>query len=239
MPPDKIKKESDYFSFKEHSMPIGDVTVCNYKGWSGLEIFKFLMPREKKITNSLINEFKPELINKEKIFFTTNGDIELQSDEFNFVLKKNDAVDFTNEQNYSFKSMKDTSIFMISSKNSKELSNKSNAFNFEKDIEKKDLWGGQIISRPYEGKELTLVLFELKPGFKFEDKGHANEQITWLIDGEMNFFSDNKKQSLNSDTGVSIGPNHFHGGISKGAIGFDAFFPKRFEKKYKNNQSKS
>ena len=149
-------------------------------------------------------------------------------------MKKNDAVDFANEQNYSFKSMKDTSIFMISSKNSKELSNKSNAFNFDKDIEKKDLWGGQIISRPYEGKELTLVLFELKDGFKFNDKGHPNQQITWLIDGEMSFYSDNKEQLLNTDIGVSIGPNHSHGGISKGAMGFDAFFPKRVEEKYKN-----
>ena len=79
MTPDKIKKESEYFSFKELTMTIGDVTVCNYKGWSGLEIFKFLLPKEKKITNSLINDFKPELINKEKIFFTTNGNIKLES----------------------------------------------------------------------------------------------------------------------------------------------------------------
>ena len=50
----------------------------------------------------------------------------------------------------------------------------------------------------------------------------------------MDFYSDNKEQLLNTDIGVSIGPNHSHGGVSKGAMGFDAFFPKRVEKKYKN-----
>ena len=123
---------------------------------------------------------------------------------------------------------------MISSRKSKKVDGKSVAFNFIKDVEKKDLWGGEIISRPYEGKELTLVLFELKQGFKFKDNGHPNQQITWLVEGEMIFHSDNIEKLLNKDTGVSIGPNHAHGGISKGAMGFDAFFPKRVEQKYKN-----
>ena len=43
-----------------------------------------------------------------------------------------------------------------------------------------------------------------------------------------------KKKLLKVDEGTSIGKNHFHGGISNGAIGFDAFFPKRDETKYKN-----
>ena len=226
--------KSEYFSFEKLKMSLSDVAVCNYIGWSGLEIFKFLIPKGKSITNSLVNDFKTELVNKEKIFFTFDGDIELESDEFNFVLERFDAIDFKNEQKYKFKSLKDTSIFMISSKNSKKIEEKSIAFNFEKDVEKKDLWGGQIISRPYEGKEFTLVLFELKTGFKFSDKGHPNQQITWVVDGEMDFYSDNKEQLLNTDIGVSIGPNHSHGGVSKGAIGFDAFFPKRVEEKYKN-----
>ena len=79
---------------------------------------------------------------------------------------------------------------------------------------------------------MTLVLFDLKPGFKFEDKGHANEQITWLTNGEMAFYSNGNKKTLTADIGVSIGPNHVHGGVSKGALGFDAFFPKRIEEKY-------
>ncbi len=226
--------KSEYFSFSELLIPLYDLKVSNYSGWSGLEVFKFYLPKGKSLTNSIINEFKPDLINKEKIFFTSEGEIELKSKEFSLKLDKFDTIDFNNEQEYMFNSLNNTNIFMISSKKSKIIDEKSIAFNFKKDVEKRDLWGGQIISRPYEGKELTLVLFELKEGFKFDDKGHPNQQVTWLVDGEMDFYSDNKEQLLNSDNGVSIGPNHSHGGISKGAMGFDAFFPKRVEQKYKN-----
>ena len=31
---------------------------------------------------------------------------------------------------------------------------------------------------------------------------------------------------------IDIGPKHPHGGVSNGAIGFDAFYPKREEQKY-------
>ena len=46
------------------------------------------------------------------------------------------------------------------------------------------------------------------------------------------------KKTLTSDVGVSIGPNHIHGSVSGGALGFDAFFPKRIEEKYKKNLNK-
>ena len=96
------------------------------------------------------------------------------------------------------------------------------------------MWGGQCISRLYESRELTIVLFDLKNGFEFEDKGHANEQITWLIDGKMNFYSNGISKTLTPENGgIDIGPHHVHGGVSEGAIGFDAFFPKRQEAKYK------
>jgi len=124
---------------------------------------------------------------------------------------------------------------MVSSEKSKPLNEKTNYFSFLKDIKPRDLWGGQIISRPYEGKEITLVLFDLKAGFKFNDKGHPNEQITWLTNGKMNFYANNQKDTLLENYGISIGPNHIHGGMSEGAIGFDAFFPKRDEEKYRKN----
>jgi len=107
-------------------------------------------------------------------------------------------------------------------------------FNFKKDIQIIDLWGGKIISRPYEGKKLNLVLFEIKKGFTFQDQGHYNEQLTWLVDGSMNFYVKDLKKTLSSNEGVDIGPYDLHGGVSDSAIGFDAFFPKREEKKYKN-----
>ena len=228
-----MKENSIYFNFKELSKPIGKVTAFNFIGWSGLYVVKFFIPKGERITNFLIDEFYPDINKKEKIFFTTDGNIKFKSIEFQSAFDKFDAINIISEaQNYNFESLKDTNIFMISSKESKVYNEKPFFFNFKKDIEARDLWGGKIISRPYEGKELTLVLFDIKPEFKFEDKGHANEQITWLTQGEMSFYANGKKKILKSDLGVSIGSNHLHGGISNGALGFDAFFPKRIEAKY-------
>ena len=234
-----MEKNSKYFSFKDLPKSIDNIEFFNYVGWSGLYVTKFLIPCGGKLTNLQLNNLFSDLNNKEKIFVTTKGNIEFKSDELDVRLNDLDAIDLLSEKkNYSFNSLNDSTIFMISSKGSKICKGDPVCFNFKKDLEPRDLWGGQIISRPYEGKELTVVLFDIKPGFKFEDKGHPNEQITWLIDGEMAFYSNGIKKKLTSDLAVSIGPHHIHGGVSEGAIGFDAFFPKRIEKKYKKDLKK-
>lgn len=228
--------DSNFFDFEKLSNPIDQGTVFNYKGWSGLYAAKFILPKGKKIDSFSVDKFYPDLINKEKIFVTTEGNIHLKSDLIDKEFNKFDAVDFVSgNEKYSFISSEDTSFFMICASKSKIHKDKSFCFNFKKDIEARNLWGGQIISRPYEGKELTLVLFDLKPGFQFEDKGHINEQITWLTNGEMDFYANGIKKTLKTNIGVSIGANHVHGGISNGALGFDAFYPKRVEGKYKKN----
>ena len=230
-----MKIDSNYFNFYDTSRTI-DESVCNYLGWSGLVVAKFSLPEGKKINSESIDELYPELKNKEKIFVTTEGNIKFSSTEINKNLNEFDAVDFiSGQKKYSFSSLKETSFFMIGANKAKIYNEDSIFFNFKKDIEAKNLWGGQIISRPYEGKDLTLVLFDLKPGFKFEDKGHINEQITWLTNGEMNFYANGIKKKLQTNVGVSIGPNQVHGGLSNGALGFDAFYPKRSEVKYKTN----
>jgi len=230
------ENKSKYFDFKKLSRLIDNITAYEYNGWNGLKVTKFYLPAKTTITNLLIDQNYPDLIKKEKIFVTTQGNLKLKSDKLDTLFKEFDAIDFTSSsQNYNFNSLKDTTVFMIGAKESKFSEGKANFFNFKKDIKAKDFWGGQIISRPYEGKDLTLVLFDLKPGFKFEDKGHANEQITWLTEGLMEFYADDKKKTITPDIGVDIGPNHVHGGVSSGAIGFDAFFPKRQEIKYKKN----
>ena len=38
-----MNKETVYFNFKELSKPIGEATVFNYVGWSGLHVTKFYM----------------------------------------------------------------------------------------------------------------------------------------------------------------------------------------------------
>jgi len=230
------KNKSKYFDFKKLSRSIENIIAYEYIGWNGLNVTKFYLPAKTNISNSLIDQHYPDLIKKEKIFVTTQGNLKLESDKLNTLFKEFDAVDFASaRQNYTFNSLEDTTIFMIGAKDSKFNDSKNNFFNFKKDIKAKDLWGGQIISRPYEGIDLTLVLFDLKPGFKFEDKGHSNEQITWLTKGLMEFYANGEKKTITPDIGVDIGPNHVHGGVSSGAMGFDAFFPKRQETKYKKN----
>ena len=228
-----METNSKYFTLKNPLNIIGESKFINYTGWSGLNLVKFILKKNDTINFSMLNEIFPDLSNKEKIFFTTVGNINFDYSKKNINLNKFDAIDLNSAKDYSFNSSENTTLFMISSNKSKTSDNRSFCFNFKKDIEARNLWGGKIISRPYEGQDLTIVLFELKPGFKFEDKGHQNEQITWLTEGEMDFYSDGIKKNLKTDMGVSIGPNHIHGGLSNGAIGFDAFFPKRVEKKYK------
>ena len=49
----------------------------------------------------------------------------------------------------------------------------------------------------------------------------------------MNFYSDNLKNKLTTKKGIDIGCFHKHGGVSNGAIGFDAFFLKEMKKNIK------
>ena len=230
---------SNYFTFKDNLKFINKVEYFNYIGWSGLYITKFLIPQTHSLTDLQLSELFPDLKDKEKIFVTTKGGIQFKSNKLNTMLDELGAIHlFSETKGFSFNALQDSCIFMISSKNLKSCNDEPTFFNFKKDLDAIDLWGGQIISRPYEGKELTVVFFDLKPGFKFEDKGHTNEQITWLTEGEMDFYANGEKKTLTSDVGVSIGPNHIHGGVSGGALGFDAFFPKRIEEKYKKNLNK-
>jgi quercetin dioxygenase-like cupin family protein len=230
---------TNYFDFRNELTSKNNLDYCSYTGWSGLQVVRFSMSKSTKINSIQLNETFSHLKEKEKIFICTKGNIKFKSDDLETDLIEFDAIDSVSEDiNYEFNALKDSSIFMISSCKAMTSKGKCIHFNFKKDVEAKNLWGGQIISRPYEGKELTVVLFDLKPGFKFEDKGHANEQITWLTEGEMDFYSNNTKKLLKTDLGVSIGPYHVHGGISAGALGFDAFFPKRVEEKYKKDQNK-
>ena len=177
--------KSKYFNFKG-SLKSNDHFISEYKGWNSLLVTKFDIKKGKVLDSSHINSRYPELNGKQKIFVATKGVLQIKYDGSESLLREYDAVDFvSSSQKYEMKIKEDAVIFMISAKNLVNQSGKPVFFNFKKDIEIKDLWGGQCISRPYEGSGLTLVLFDLKPGFKFEDKGHKNEQITWLIFGKM------------------------------------------------------
>tara|TARA_B100000579_G_scaffold363889_1_gene322613 strand:+ start:101 stop:826 length:726 start_codon:yes stop_codon:yes gene_type:complete len=232
MPQSKKTLNSKFFQFIPKK--INDkIDLSTYEGWNKSLIIKIFLKRGSIIDSIFIRENFPKIIDKEKMFINTHGLSIFKSKTKTINLKKFDALNISSDNiNYEIKSIEDSILYIVSSENFKKRTSESEYFNFKKDIKAIDIWGGQCISRPYSGANLNVVLFDLKPGFKFNDKGHTNEQITWLIDGSMDFYCNHIKEELTDLKGVDIGPNHEHGGISNGAIGFDAFFPKREEGKY-------
>ena len=228
------KVKSNFFRF-DKKFASDDLKVSNYLGWNSLNIAKFDIIKNTTLNNVKIDSWYPNLKKEQKIFLVTKGSLEFNIENKKNILTKFDAFDLnTKNLNYEISVNENSTFFIIGASNSNKLTEKNFCFNFKKDLETKDLWGGQCISRPYEGSGLTLVLFDLKNGFEFEDKGHINEQITWLIEGKMNFYADGQSKILTPENGgIDIGPYHVHGGVSGGAIGFDAFFPKREETKYR------
>ena len=228
------KYNSNFFKFSPKRSE-KSLELSSYNGWNKSLIIKILCNSSKIINNFFIKKNFPQILNKEKIFIFVSGKSKFTSNTKSFNLKKLDAICiFSDNFHYNFDCKKNTLLFIVSSEKFKKRKKKSIYFNFKKSIKAIDIWGGQCISRPYSGVDLNVVMFDLKRGFKFNDKGHSNEQITWLVSGSMNFYSGNLKNKLTKQKGIDIGSFHEHGGVSNGAIGFDAFFPKRLEKKYQH-----
>ena len=70
---------------------------------------------------------------------------------------------FSDEINYEIRCLENSEFYLISCEKFKKINEDFVYFNFEKNIKSKDIWGGQCISRPFVGKEINLVLFDLKP----------------------------------------------------------------------------
>ena len=227
------KNKSTYFEFEK----IANLELTNfakYTGWNNLIIVKINLKKDKILAHDFINSEISETYNKEKILVVVKGALKFSFKKKEYFLKEFDVVNFFVGE-YEIESQENTEAYLISAKDLTDQDKDSIFFNFKNDIKPVDLWGGQCISRIYAGENLNLVLFDLKPGFQFNDKGHSNEQITWVVEGEMDFYANKLKKKLNISNAVDIGRNHEHGGISNGALGFDAFYPKREEEKYKKN----
>lgn len=228
------KINSKFFKFTNSQIE-NNIKISSYYGWNKCLISKIIFKNSDKIDNFFIKKNFSNIVNKEKIFIITSGKSKFKSKKKNLNLKKFDAISiFSDNFDYSFECKKDTQLFIVSSEKFKKKKHKCVFFNFKKNIKIIDIWGGQCLSRPYTGIDLNIVMFDLKKGFKFNDKGHSNEQITWLVSGSMRFYSGQLKDKLTNKNGIDIGPFHKHGGLSNGAIGFDAFFPQRIEKKYQH-----
>ena len=225
--------QSKYFEFKSELVN-NNFSLSEFKGWNGLIIMKLDCPKDLNIKNDLINSKYIDISEKEKIIVAIKGEVEVKLNHQSFVLKEFDSLNLnSSDSKFEIKSILDSQIFIISAEDLKPQKKNPIFFNFMKDIDPKDIWGGQCISRVFNGDSLNLVLFDLKSGFKFHDEGHMNEQLTWVIEGEMDFYVNKLKNKLSSGSGVDIASFDVHGGISNGAVGFDAFYPKRGEKIYK------
>ena len=227
------KDKSTYFEFEK----IANLELTNfakYTGWNNLIVIKINLKKDKILAHDFINSEISETYNKEKILVVVKGALKFSFKKKEYFLKEFDVVNFFAGE-YEIESQENTEAYLISAKDLTDQNKDSIFFNFKNDIKPVDLWGGQCISRIYAGENLNLVLFDLKPGFQFNDKGHSNEQITWVVEGEMDFYANKFEKKLNRSNAVDIGRNHEHGGISNGALGFDAFYPKREEEKYKKN----
>ena len=227
----KNNKKSFFFKFKKKKE--NSNYLINYlQGWSGIELFKIEIKK-----NNVFNSSDLSVYSKFKKFeynlLLKNGSVIFQNKKKKINLKQNDLFTLqTTSDDISIKAKKKSNVFIVRTK-IKNSQNKSKKYNFIKNIKPRNLWGGKCISRLLQTKNITIVMFNLKKNFQFYDKGHHNEQITWLFKGKMKFFISKNSRILTSDHGVDIGKYITHGGISSGAIGFDIFFPKRKEQKYK------
>ena len=231
------KNKSTFFDFKNIFLN-KDIVYSFYRGWSGLIVIKCNLQKGSHLKMEKIIQLFPEIKNKEKFLITTSGKLQNNIKISKKYLLPYDVINsFSSFKKFEIISKKSSEFFLISAKTKSKINKKTFFFNIKKDIKPKNLWGGKCISRPYEGKNIHIVLFNLKKGFKFNDQGHINEQITWLKKGEMKFYSGKKIKKLKTNQGIDVGCFHKHGGVSGGAIGFDVFFPKRKESKYKNSLS--
>lgn len=220
--------ESNFFKFRKKKIDI-------YKGWNKSSIIKIQLNNNDIKTNQDLIKIEKNIIKNEKLIIIKKGKVDIIANKRLYKLDKLDALNlFSSCKDLKIMAKEFSEIYIVSCLTNKNRLGNPFFFNFKRDLKSKNLWGGKCISRIYYGRELNVVMFNLKKGFKFHDYGHKNEQITWLIKGKMQFNAGKKNKLLKVDNGVSIGKNHPHGGVSQGAIGFDAFFPKRNEAKYKN-----
>jgi hypothetical protein len=204
-----------------------------FTGWNKSCILRINLKKNNKINSRDLFKKIKNFNTTEKLIIIKKGKIKILLKNKNFILKKLDGLNtFSKQKFFEVQCISNSEFFIIFSLTADKTSGAPYKFNFMKDLKLKNLWGGKCLSRVYYGKKINVVFFNLKKGFKFCDNGHKNEQITWLIKGKMRFYSNKLKKILNSENIISIGKMHVHGGYSDGAVGFDAFFPKRSEPKY-------
>ena len=98
----------------------------------------------------------------------------------------------------------------------------------ESDLNTKQVLEG-ISLRAVSGDETMMTFFKFKPNSIIPSHKHPHEQITYIIEGEMEFTLEGDTKVLKAGDGVVISSNHEHSAkiLSKPTKAVDAWYPVR------------
>ncbi|MBI5043435.1 MAG: cupin domain-containing protein [Nitrospirae bacterium] len=98
----------------------------------------------------------------------------------------------------------------------------------ESDLKAKQVLEG-ITLRAVSGDKTMMTFFEFEPDAVIPSHKHPHEQITYIIEGEMEFTVEGETRLLKKDDGVVIRSNQEHSArvLDKPAKAVDAWYPVR------------
>jgi len=100
-------------------------------------------------------------------------------------------------------------------------------------FEKSDLQAKQVLEgitlRAISGNKTMMTFFEFEPNAVIPPHKHPHEQITYVIEGEMEFTVEGETRILKNGDGVVILSNQEHSAkiLNKPAKAVDAWYPIR------------
>ena len=98
----------------------------------------------------------------------------------------------------------------------------------ESELKAKQLLPGIKLKAVF-GEKTMITIFNLEPNAVIPAHKHPNEQITYVVEGEMEFTLEGKTKVLKAGDGVVVPANQEHGALvlSKPTKVIDAWYPMR------------
>ncbi len=98
----------------------------------------------------------------------------------------------------------------------------------ESDLKVKQVLEG-ITLKSVSGEKTMMTFFDFEPAAVIPSHKHPHEQITYIIEGEMEFLLGGESKVLQAGDGVVIPSNQEHSAkiLSKPAKAVDAWYPVR------------
>jgi len=102
------------------------------------------------------------------------------------------------------------------------------SFFSESDLQVKQLFKG-IKLKAVSGDKTMMTIFEFEVNAVIPSHNHPHEQITYIIEGELEFTVEGKTRILRKGDGVVIPSNHEHSAkvLIAPAKAVDAWYPRR------------